>query len=110
MATYTVDLSKLDSQQLSDLIAEAQRLRYPVATIRHGKLACACGRRVMPRLIEVGMTVNHNLEALSRKEIRARGWDGSSKEVSEEGEQLLLECQECFAWYRLPESAELEWL
>ena len=63
-----------------------------------------------PRLIEIGMTVNHHLEKLSRKEIKARGWDGSSKEVSEEGEQYLLECTECFEWHRIPNNIGIHWL
>jgi hypothetical protein len=67
-----------------------------------------CHNRGVPLLVEDGMTVTHDLDALSAERIAARGWDGSA--VSEEGEWLVLECPHCFQWHRIPESAELEWL
>lgn len=85
----------------------------PVARIsKTGKLCCrACGKRTEPRLIEVGYTVIHDLdlEALKQGRWEASGWDGSSKDVSESGDYLALECTGCFATYQLPKGAELEW-
>ena len=56
------------------------------------------------------MTVTHQLEKVSADAISARGWDGSSSDVSEEGERVLLDCQHCFQWHRIPDAIELEWL
>jgi hypothetical protein len=48
------------------------------------------------RLVEDGMTITHDLEAISDGRITARGWDGSASDVFEEGKMLLLECPHCF--------------
>ena len=56
------------------------------------------------------MTVTHDLDALSVERIAARGWDGNSFAVSEEGERLLPECCHCFQWQRIPENTGFEWL
>ena len=103
-------IQSLNQEQLGLLVAEANRLRYPEAVIVRGKLKCKCGHTGVPRLIEIGMAVTHRLETLSRKKITAQGWDGGSSDVSEEGEAAMLECTECFEWYRIPETTELEWL
>ena len=63
-----------------------------------------------PALVEDGMTVTHDLVAISPSGLKARGWDGSSSQVSEEGEMLLLECPHCFQCHRIPECLDVEWL
>ncbi len=105
------DVSALSPEELVVLIADAKRALYPEAVIVGNELECsACHEHVTPALIEDGMTVTHQLESLSADAISARGWDGSSSDVSEEGEGLLLECQQCFQWHRLPDAIEIEWL
>ena len=89
---------------------EANRLRYPVANIVRGKLKCKCGHTGLPRLIEIGIVVTHQLEKLALREILGRGWEGNSSDVSEEGEATMLECTECFEWHRIPEKTGLDWL
>lgn len=106
-----IDVSGLAADELVRLIAAAKRALYPDGLIVGGELECSnCHVRSTPALIEDGMTVTHYLEELSDTRISARGWDGSSSDVSEEGELLLLECSHCFQWHRIPESVELEWL
>ena len=105
------DIAALSPEELVAFIAEAKRALYPEAVIVGDELECsACHERGTPALIEDGMTVTHQLASISEAGISARGWDGSSSDVSEEGEQLLLECQHCFQWHRIPEAVDLEWL
>jgi hypothetical protein len=105
------DMSALSPEELVVLIADAKRALYPEAVIVGNELECsACHDRGTPALIEDGMTVTHQLESVSESSISARGWDGTSSEMSEEGERLLLECPHCFQWHRIPETIDLEWL
>jgi hypothetical protein len=105
------DLSALSAEELVVLIADAKRALYPEAVIVCDELECsACHERGTPALIEDGMTVTHELKSLSADTISARGWDGSSSKVSEEGERLLLECQHCFQSHRIPDAIDLQWL
>lgn len=105
------DVTALSPEELVVLIADAKRALYPEAVICGDELECsACHERGTPALIEDGMTVTHQIESISPSGISAHGWDGSSSEVSEEGERLVLECPHCFQWHRIPESVELEWL
>lgn len=105
-----VDISELSKGQLYELLAEVKRALYPEARIEDGLLHCAqCGERAVPYLIEDGYSVTHNLEKIGTSMILARGWDGSSKQVSEEGENLMLQCGVCTEWHRIPESIEVEW-
>ena len=107
----TIDVNELSAGELMALIAAAKRALYPEGRIVADELECAsCHERSTPALIEDGMTVTHDLQQLSDTHISARGWDGSSSDVSEEGELLLLECAHCFQWHRIPEAVELEWL
>lgn len=104
------DVSAMSPEELVGLIADAKRALYPEAVIVGNELECsACHERGTPDLIEDGMTVTHELASLSRDTIAARGWDGSSADVSEEGERLLLECQHCCQWHRIPDASEVEW-
>lgn len=106
-----IDLSELSPEQLVVVIAKAKQILYPEAVIVGDELECSqCHKLGVPSLLEDGMTVTHDLDTLSAERIAARGWDGSSSAVSEEGGRLLLECPHCFQWHRIPEDAELEWL
>jgi hypothetical protein len=83
------DLSVLSPEELVVVIADAKRALYPEAVIVGNELECsACHERGTPTLIEDGMTVTHELESLSAAAISARGWDGNSSDVSEEGERV----------------------
>lgn len=105
------DVTALSPEELVVLIADAKRALYPEAAIIGDELECsACHERGIPALIEDGMTVTHQIERISPSEIAARGWDGSSSGVSEEGKRLLLECPHCFQWHRIPDAIEFEWL
>jgi hypothetical protein len=104
------DVTALSAEELVVLIADAKRALYPQAVIAGHELECSsCHEQGTPALIEDGMTVTHQIESLSAGAIFARGWDGSSSSVSEEGDRLLLECQHCFRWHRIPDSIEIEW-
>ena len=82
------DLSALSPEELVVLIADAKRELYPQAVIVCDELECsACHERGTPALIEDGMTVTHQLKKLSADAISARGWDGGSSSVSEEGDR-----------------------
>ena len=107
----SVDVTELSPEQLIELIVAAKRALYPDARVVDGKLECSqCKEQGIPALVEDGMTVTHDLVAISRCGLKARGWDGSSSQVSEEGEMLLLECPHCFQWHRIPEDLDVEWL
>ena len=106
-----VDVAGLSPEQLIELIVAAKRALYPDATVVDGKLECSqCKEQGIPALVEDGMTVTHDLVTISSAGLTAHGWDGSSSQVSEEGEMLLLECPHCFQWHRIPESLHVEWL
>jgi hypothetical protein len=105
------DVTALSPEELVVLIADAKRALYPEALIVGDELECSvCHERGTPALIEDGMTVTHRLESVSAGALSARGWDGSSSSVSEEGERLVLECQHCFQWHRIPDAIEVDWL
>ncbi|HLN02068.1 MAG TPA: hypothetical protein VK335_22450 [Bryobacteraceae bacterium] len=111
MAVTTIDMSEFTKEELFALIDDAKRMLYPEATVVEEELICAkCKQAGTPALIEEGMTVTHNLVRLSPNRIEARGWDGRSSGVSEEGERLLLECPCCFQRHSIPESLALDWL
>ena len=106
-----IDLTEFTEVQLIQLISEATVALHPEANIVDGELECArCHERGLPSLIEEGMTVTHDLATLSSDLLQARGWDGSSSAVSEEGDWLFLECRCCFQRHRLSETIKLEWL
>ena len=77
--------------------------------VDRGELICRCGVHGLPGLAEDGMIVSHELLSINGCQLIARGWDGSSSAVSEDGERLLLECRNCSRQYGLPESLEIEW-
>ena len=107
----SIDVAELSLKQLIELIVAAKRPLYATARVVDGNLDCSqCREQGIPALVEDGMTVTHNLVTISAAGLRAHGWDGSSSEVSEEGEMLLLECPHCFQWHRIPEDLDVEWL
>jgi hypothetical protein len=81
-----------------------------------GMLECPkCGETTEPRLIETGYTVTHHWRSVEqdadgKSTITASGWDGSSSDVSEQGDALMIECGGCFAQFPLPEAFEVEWV
>jgi len=77
--------------------------------VEKGELVCRCGEHGLPALAEDGMIVSHELVSIDGNQLIARGWDGSSRAASEDGEVLLLECRSCWRQYTLPESLEIEW-
>jgi hypothetical protein len=94
-----------------------QQAQPPAARFRRGKLLCSHRRingpeeAVTPHLIEAGMVITHDLIAVrpKAKYLDARGWDGDTCSISEEGEELLLECPECQSQYLIPDGCEIEW-
>ena len=106
-----VDVTGLSPEHLIEVIVAAKRALYPDARVVDGRLECSqCKEQGIPTVVEDGMTVTHDLVTISPAGLKARGWDGSSSQVSEEGEMLLLECPHCFQWHRIPESPQVEWL
>lgn len=82
----------------------------PVATITRGKLVCSCGAKEVPRLSEHGYSVTHDLISIGRHAgIKARGWDGNSNKISEEGSHYTLECTSCMKQHRLPDGMDVNW-
>ena len=78
--------------------------------IHDGKLYCdKCGP-VDPNVIELGYVVRHRFDSIENKVVRATGWDGNSKDVSEEGTDLRLECPGCCETFEIPDGYEMEWL
>jgi hypothetical protein len=58
-----------------------------------------------PALVEDGMTLTHQIEAYRRvpplPEVGT-----AARPCREEGDRLLLECQQCFQWHRIPDGIE----
>ena len=107
----SVDVTGLSPEHLIELIVAAKRALYPDARVVDGKLECShCKEQGIPTLVEDGMTVTHDLVTISPAGLTDHAWDGSSSQVSEEGEMLLLECPHCFQWHRIPEALDVEWL
>jgi hypothetical protein len=100
-------------QSKSSPVHLADEPHLPVVQMtKTGKLYCtACRKRTYPKLIEIGYVVTHtiDLDALKEGHWEAYGWDGDSKQVSEGGDYLALECTNCFKTYQLPKEAEVEW-
>lgn len=94
---------------LAAAAADAEAEELEPAVIKRGKLVCSKCGPVWPVLIEHGYYVNHDLRKLTKKEIRAEGWDGTSHNVSESGTHYALECPKCFGQYALPEGLGVGW-
>jgi len=73
-----------------------------------------CAAQCRPSLIETGYEVTHDLRSITRRRgitlIHASGWDGSSRDVSEDGDAYWLECPKCYKRQALPPDWEINWL
>ena len=78
--------------------------------IEQGELVCDCGFRGIPRLEESGYKVRHELVAISGGRVTARGWNGSSRNVSEDGDAYWLICDSCGKAYALPAELGIDWM
>ena len=106
-----IEIERMSEQELLAIIAKAKDLLYSEAVIVDGELVCShCQKTGEPNLIEGGYEVTHNLLEIKDGEIRAEGWNGSSKDVSESGDGELLECQSCHHNYRIPDSINVTWV
>ena len=101
-----LQLTREDAESLRSFLNRHLR---ETGRVENGVLICHCGAHGVPALAEDGMVVSHKLVCINGNQVIARGWDGSSSAVSENGEVLLLECQSCWRQYQLPDHFEIEW-
>ena len=73
-----------DATPFGNFIRRALTQIHPAPRIGQGELECECGFRGIPRLAESGYQVLHELIEISSDRITARGWNGSSRKVSED--------------------------
>ena len=73
-----------DATAFGNFIRRALTQIHPSPRIEQGELVCECGFRGIPRLAESGYQVLHELIEISSDRITARGWNGSSRKVSED--------------------------
>jgi hypothetical protein len=99
-----------DATALGDFIRRALAQIYPPPRIEQGELVCECGFRGIPRLEESGYQVRHELVAIFGDRITARGWNGSSRNVSEEGNGYWLICDSCGKAFSLPAELAVDWV
>jgi len=99
-----------DATALGDFIRRGLVQIHPAPRIEQGELVCDCGFRGIPRLEESGYQVSHELIEISGDRIRARGWNGSSKNVSEDGDGYWLICDRCGKAYQLPAELGIDWV
>lgn len=83
---------------------------YLGAMSRKLLLCSSCEAITFPKLREYGYIVTHELERIEATKVIGQGWDGASAKISDEGELLFLECQQCYDWHRLPDDMEVEWI
>jgi hypothetical protein len=99
-----------DATAFGNFIRRALTQIHPAPRIEQGKLVCECGVRGIPRLEESGYQVLHELIEISADRITARGWNGSSRKVSEGGDAYWLICDSCGRAYRLPAVLGIDWV
>src|SRR5260370_12215885 len=102
-------LSIEDATKLAQVFGEAVESRPLVANIEHGELVCECGHRGTPRLEESGYQVSHALVEIVGDTIIARGWDGSSRAVSEDGDAYWLMFDGCGRLHPLLPELHIDW-
>ena len=102
-------LSLEDAMKLAQFLGEAIETKPTVANIEDGELLCKCGHRGAPRLEESGYQVSHELVQIVGDTIIARGWDESSRPVSEDGNALWLMCDGCGKLHPLPPDLHIDW-
>jgi hypothetical protein len=79
-----------DATVLGEFLRRSLAHMHPPPRIEQGELVCVCGFRGIPRLEESGYQVSHELVEIAGDRITARGWNGSSRKVSEDGDRLLV--------------------
>jgi hypothetical protein len=99
-----------DAAALGDFIRRALAQMHPPPRIEQGDLVCDCGFRGIPRLEESGYRVSHELVEILGDRVTARGWDGSSRKVSEDGDGYWLICDSCSKAYQLPAELGIHWV
>ena len=75
------------------------------AVIRRGKLACLCGAKAVPNVVELGFRISHKFVELKGATISARGRGLSDFSAPWTPERLRLECCKCLKRYRIPAGA-----
>jgi hypothetical protein len=98
-----------DATALGDFIHRGLAQMDPPPRIEQGELVCDCGFRSIPRLEESGYQVSHELVEISSDRVTARGWNGSSRKVSEDGDGYWLICNSCSKAYQLPAQLGIHW-
>lgn len=103
-------LTTEEATALGDFLQRSLVRMHPPSRIEQGELVCACGFRGLPRLEESGYQVSHELVEISGDRVTARGWNGSSKNVSEDGDAYWLICERCGKGYALPGEMGIDWV
>jgi hypothetical protein len=98
-----------DAMALGDFLRRSLAQMHP-PRIEQGELVCDCGFRGIPRLEESGYQICHELVEISGDRVTARGWNGSSRKVSEDGDAYWLICHSCGRAYRLPAETGIDWV
>jgi hypothetical protein len=99
-----------DATALRDFICRAFAQMHPPPMIELGELVCDCGFRGIPRLEESGYQVTHELVEILGDRVTARGWNGSSRKVSEDGDAYWLICDSCGKAHSLPAELAIDWV
>ena len=107
----------IDNWSSGDLAAAVNALEEALdaslletADVSGGTLHCPCGANRAPILVEHGYTLGHDLQEIVGDRIVAKGWNGDSNRMSEDGESYALECSGCQREYGLPEGMEVTWI
>src|ERR1700733_9069038 len=98
-----------DATALGGFIRRALARGHP-PRIEEAELVCDCGFRGIPRLEESGYQICHELVEISGDRVTARGWNGSSRKVSEDGDAYWLICHSCGRAHSLPAEPAIDWV
>jgi hypothetical protein len=98
-----------DATALRGFIHRALAQVHP-PRMEQGELVCDCGFRGIPRLEESCYQICHELVEISGDRITARGWNGSSRKVSGDGDAYWLICDSCRKAYQLPAELGIDWV
>lgn len=99
-----------DATALGDFLRRSLAHMHPPTRIEQRELLCDCGFRGIPRLEESGYQICHELIEISGDRITARGWNGSSRKVSEDGDAYWLICDSCGKAHSLPAELAIDWV
>jgi len=94
---------------LGDFLRRSLAQMHP-PRIEEAELVCDCGFRAIPRLEESGYRICHELVEISGDRVTARGWNGSSRKVSQDGDAYWLICDSCGKAYQLPAELGIDWV